>query len=238
MPVCGQNTRDRSTERNKIHARDVFPKWVSNGGKLRGFNFSLEQRLREQRRRSKQGDYYRGSLHKFLAFLLHDAYDRVVVMDADGVAINHLDRLFTVRMPPGVAVAAPQAYWVEGYGSKMWDPDHCPGKYSTTCRCSVWSHAARCLLIKGHLTMAVTSALLVVKPSPQLFARMQRHFGLTRRLSKMENFDMDIVNIEFTCSGELLVLPKAYCTLDAEYAVGSELNRRTEKCRYDYSVTQ
>ena len=34
----------------------------------------------------------------------------------------------------------------------------------------------------------------------------------------LDNFDMDIINIEFSCSGDILILPKMYGTLDSEYA--------------------
>ena len=69
---------------------------------------------------------------------------------------------------------------------------------------------------------AVTSVLLLVVPSRELYLRVERHFG-SKRISDnnnevMDNFDMNIVNIEFACSGDVLVLPKMYGTLDSEYA--------------------
>ena len=68
---------------------------------------------------------------------------------------------------------------------------------------------------------AVTSVLLLVVPSRELYLRVERHFGTKRVISNnkmMDNFDMNIVNIEFACSGDVLVLPKMYGTLDSEYA--------------------
>ncbi len=77
--------------------------------------------------------------------------------------------------------------------------------------------------------MAVTSALLVIEPSTEMFSRAAALFGSRRFLdaSEMENFDMDIINIEFTCRGQILILPKAYGTLDGEYAKGDPLEAVT-----------
>ena len=68
---------------------------------------------------------------------------------------------------------------------------------------------------------AVTSVLLLVVPSKELYRRVERHFGSKRigdNNESMDNFDMNILNIEFACSGDVLVLPKMYGTLDSEYA--------------------
>ena len=37
-------------------------------------------------------------------------------MDSDGLALKSLDHLFTIRMPKGVKIAAPQGYWFENQG--------------------------------------------------------------------------------------------------------------------------
>ena len=66
--------------------------------------------------------------------------------------------------------------------------------------------------------MAVASVLLLAVPSEALFRRVERHFGTKSGKGKRENYDMDIVNAEFACGGEVLVLPKMYGTLDSEYA--------------------
>ena len=42
---------------------------------------------------------------------------------------------------------------------------------------------------------------------------------------------MDIVNAEFTCGEEVLVLPKMYGTLDSEFRAGDPLGRRLRRCR-------
>ena len=42
---------------------------------------------------------------------------------------------------------------------------------------------------------------------------------------------MDILNIEFSCKDELLILPKHYCTLDSEYNFNSNLHEKVSQCR-------
>ncbi len=68
---------------------------------------------------------FAGSYNKFFSFLLTD-YTRVVAFDSDGFAFADLDHLFLLRMPPGVRVAAPQAYWLRGDGVVVGDVDNCP----------------------------------------------------------------------------------------------------------------
>ena len=52
---------------------------------------------------------------------------------------------------------------------------------------------------------AVTSILLLVVPSRALYRRVERHFG-SKRMSddneSKDNFDMNILNIEFACGGD------------------------------------
>ena len=155
--------------------------------------------------------YYRGSLHKFFAFLLHDAFDRVVLMDADGIPVSDLDHLFLLPLPKNVSLAAPQAYWIDDFGSDFWDGGKCPGR----------------------LPVAVTSVLLLAEPSEKLFFRVEKHFGASKseRGVKREYYDMDIVNLEFTCNGEILVLPKMYGTLNSEFRAGEPLSRRVSQCK-------
>lgn len=59
--------------------------------------------------------YYRGALEKFNTFLLTN-YDRVIVMDSDGLAFHNIDHLFGMSFPDGVHIAAPQGYWFEKQG--------------------------------------------------------------------------------------------------------------------------
>ena len=157
--------------------------------------------------------YYRGSFHKFFAFLLYDSFDRVVLMDADGIPVTSLDHLFLLPLPKNVRLAAPQGYWFSGFENDFRDRAHCP----------------------GHLTMAVTSILLLAVPSKELFLRVEKHLGSSRRHTatkqQRENYDMDIINIEFTCKGEILVLPKMYGTLNSEYSTRDPLSQRLSRCK-------
>ena len=77
----------------------------------------------------------------------------------------------------------------------------------------------------GERFVAVTTALLVIdKPSRAIFDRVAKYFGESRNIKGDEYFDMDIVNGEFACSDEILVLPKVYATLDGEFKSGSGYN--------------
>ncbi len=76
------------------------------GGKIRRFK-GLGHHLHDI--------YYKYSLQKFNAFLLTD-YDRVVVMDADGLAASNLDHLFFLPLNNRVPIAAPQGYWFQDQG--------------------------------------------------------------------------------------------------------------------------
>ena len=157
-----------------------------------------------------ESNYYRGSLHKFFAFLLHDDFDRVVLMDADGIPVSNLDHLFLLPLPKNVSLAAPQAYWLD---EDVWDRGRCP----------------------GHPTVVVSSVLLLVVPSEELFFRVEKHFGTKSRRDnsavQRDNYDMDIINIEFTCKGEILVLPKMYGTLNSEYSARDMLSQRVSQCK-------
>ena len=102
-----------------------------------------------------------------------------------------------------------QAYWFNDFGADFWDLGQCP----------------------GQLTVAVASVLLLAVPGEELFRRVERHFGTKSGKGKRENYDMDIVNAEFACGGEVLVLPKMYGTLDSEFRAGDPLGRRLRRCR-------
>ena len=89
----------QNAELSTTHSKRILPKWVEYGGTLRPMKRDL--------RRHSESLYYRGSLHKFFAFLLHDDFERVVVMDADGVPLSDLDHLFLLPLPENVSLAAP-----------------------------------------------------------------------------------------------------------------------------------
>ena len=91
-----------------------------------------------------------------------------------------------------------QAYWFNDFGADFWDLGQCP----------------------GQLTVAVASVLLLAVPGEGLFRRVERHFGTKSRKGKRENYDMDIVNAEFACGGEVLVLPKGPFTYDVRKNLG------------------
>jgi alpha-N-acetylglucosamine transferase len=62
-----------------------------------------------------QDFYYRGCYEKFYVFLLTE-YERVVLLDADGIATNNLDHLFWLKLPENVELASPQGYWFQNSG--------------------------------------------------------------------------------------------------------------------------
>ena len=106
-------------EANGAH---MINNWNELGGVVKYFNESLDFHL--------TSDYYKSCYNKFLSFLLFD-YDRVVYMDADGLPLRSMDNLFHIQFPPGVEMAAPQAYWLNNNG--IVDVDHhgisqCPSK--------------------------------------------------------------------------------------------------------------
>lgn len=66
---------------------------------------------------------------------------------------------------------------------------------------------------------------MVIKPSQEAFQKLQSKFGSrgrprARSSHPEEFFDMDLVNMEFACRDQVLVLPKAYATLDSEFRHG------------------
>ena len=144
--------------------------------------------------------YYKGSLQKFYSFLLTE-YLRVIVLDADGVPLRSLDHLFLLRLPYGVHLAAPQGYWLDDYGFVHKDNS------GSLCPRTAY--------------VQVTSAFLIVEPSQALYQRAETHFAslnVTNAHSKIkEMLDMDIIHKEFGCKDEILVLPKAYGTLDSDF---------------------
>eukprot|EP00095_Tigriopus_kingsejongensis_P011607 snap_masked-scaffold859_size87536-processed-gene-0.0 protein:Tk11607 transcript:snap_masked-scaffold859_size87536-processed-gene-0.0-mRNA-1 annotation:"hypothetical protein DFA_03248" len=159
--------------------------------------------------------YYRTSLQKFYAFQLIQ-YSRVVAMDADGVALNNLDHLFLLKFPENVSIAAPQGYWFQNEGVFAGNGDNC----------------------KGVVFPVITTILLVVEPSLELFQRVRPYFGQRRPESHQEFFDMDIIQKEFNClHNEVFVLPKMYGTLDSDFYPNYTILNNYRKC-LDFSKVQ
>ncbi len=72
---------------------------------------------------------------------------------------------------------------------------------------------------------------MVFIPSQTLFQRVEFHLKLGSQSKSVELFDMDIINRELACTGEILVLPKHYGTLSTEYLRTYPLYRQMEACR-------
>jgi hypothetical protein len=53
----------------------------------------------------------------------------------------------------------------------------------------------------------------------------------THTLDILQYFDMDVINQEFSCKHEVLVLPKMYGTLDSEFVSFTALSQRMKKCK-------
>ena len=53
--------------------------------------------------------------------------------------------------------------------------------------------------------VAISSILLLVIPSKEIYHQVQKHFGHLRPWSKREMYDMDIINSEFSCRDKILV---------------------------------
>ncbi|XP_059091685.1 uncharacterized protein LOC131887172 [Tigriopus californicus] len=158
--------------------------------------------------------YYKTSLQKFHIFLLN--YTRVISMDADGVALNNMDHLFLLKLPQGVRMAAPQGYWFNNEGFITGDDDTC----------------------KGVNFPLITSILLLIEPSKELYSRVVPYFGKTRPVSKLEYFDMDIIQSEFNCkTNDIMVLPKMYGTLDSDFYKTFKIFQNYRKC-LDFSQVQ
>lgn len=78
----------------------------------------------------------------------------------------------------------------------------------------------------------------MVEPSPELYSRVVPYFGKTRPVSKLEYFDMDIIQSEFNCkTNDLMVLPKMYGTLDSDFYTNFKIFQTYRKC-LDFSKVQ
>lgn len=153
--------------------------------------------------------YYKATYQKFHAFKLID-YTRVIFLDADGIPLNSMDHLFQIRLPPNITIAAPQAYWFKANGISSGSLQLCPG-------------------IK-HVT--VTSSLMLFSPSLELYRRAEKNFNTKKLVSKKTNYDMDIMNKEFSCRDDVFILPKHYGTLDSEFSRDQKLFWKTKNCRH------
>lgn len=147
--------------------------------------------------------YYKKCLQKFRAMLLFE-YKRVIIMDSDGIANHNLDPLFFVPFPKGIKIAAPQASWFENQGFAK-------GNH-------------------GQPIAMITSILLVIEPTQELFDQMEPYFGKKHPRNNKEYFDMDIINDVLTKNDQMLVLPKFYGTLNSEYGLGGR-NPYYAKCK-------
>lgn len=89
-----------------------------------------------------------------------------------------------------------------------------------------------CILhILGVVFPMITSILLVVEPSPELYARVVPYFGKIRPASKLEYFDMDIIQSEFNCkTNDIMILPKMYGTLDSEFFIENNTFQNYPEC--------
>ena len=99
--------------------------WVIEGGKLMSNFTSLKHYI-------SKNSYYQACYQRFYTFLLTE-YDRVISMDADGIAVKSLDHLFHAAFPPGISIAAPQGYWFENQGLTVGNKDSCPGIHILNC---------------------------------------------------------------------------------------------------------
>ena len=174
---------------------NLMNQWKANGGILRNFD-GLGQYL--------NNGYYKKCLQKFRAMLLFE-YQRVIIMDSDGIANHNLDPLFHIPFPQGIKIAAPQGWWFENQG---YDIGH-----------------------NGQQIAIITSILLVIEPDQNLFNQMASYFGKRRPQSNREFFDMDIINHELSKNGKILVLPKFYGALNSEFELDKSGKAKSKPCK-------
>ncbi|TRY70741.1 hypothetical protein TCAL_12816 [Tigriopus californicus] len=185
---------------------NLTEKWEYEGGVLQNVT-SLAKFAKGK------STFYKPTYQKFHAFQLIK-YDRLILMDSDGFTMHQLDHLFQLEFPPGIQLAAPQGYWFRDKGVVIGSDPKC----------------------RGETVVAVTTVMMVVEPSLQLYYRVRRHFGSLKIDTGKPNFDMDIVNKEFSCGDEVLILPKHYGTIDSEYNEMEPLSSITEVCRNQANI--
>ena len=169
--------------------------------------------------------YYKRCYQKFHAMLLAE-YQRVIIMDSDGLTNQNLDHLFFLPFPQGIKLAAPQGYWFGNDGFAT-NPDvNCIGNDTD---------------IRPPYYAVITSILLLIEPSEALYKTVEEFFGKWMLNAKgkktRQYFDMDIINQRLACNGELIVLPKHYGTLNSEYLNSEKLSHRYEQCK-DFEQVQ
>ena len=89
-----ENFQHVPSSANANRSKLMFESWQREGGILRRFE-SLSGHVTD--------DYYRGCYEKLNVFKMTE-YDRVIVMDSDGMAVSNLDHLFLLKMPAGIQV--------------------------------------------------------------------------------------------------------------------------------------
>ena len=87
---------------NANRSRLMFEAWQREGGIFRRFDSPSEQLT---------DDYYRGCYQKLNVFRMTE-YDRVIVMDSDGMAVSNMDHLFLLKMPAGIQVGLIRCYFL------------------------------------------------------------------------------------------------------------------------------
>ena len=169
--------------------------------------------------------YYKRCYQKFHAILLTE-YQRVIIMDSDGLTQHNLDHLFYLPFPQGIKLAAPQGYWFDNDGFQMNPNDHCIG-----------SDVSK----RPPYYAVITSILLLIEPNEELYNTVEEYFGKWMMNGKgkktRQYFDMDIINQRLACNGEMMVLPKHYGTLNSEYLINQKLSQKYSLCK-DFNQVQ
>ena len=169
--------------------------------------------------------YYKRCYQKFHAILLTE-YQRVIIMDSDGLTQHNLDHLFYLPFPQGIKLAAPQGYWFDNDGFYMNPNDQCIG-----------SDVSK----RPPYYAVITSILLLIEPNEELYNTVEEYFGKWMVNGKgkktRQYFDMDIINQRLACNGEMMVLPKHYGTLNSEYLIKEKASQKFSLCK-DFKQVQ
>lgn len=99
-------------------------------------------------------------------------------MDSDGLPLQSMDHLFTIKMPTGVRIAAPQGYWFENQGFVSPDRE-CHGEGPRIRKENFEIMTILFPTVDHGIEdyVAITSALLVIDPGQDLFDRVSPYFG-------------------------------------------------------------
>ena len=134
--------------------------------------------------------YYKSVFNKLHAFNLVE-YDRVIILDSDGIVYNHLDTLFTLPKTP---LALPRAYWLN---SKLDESSS-----------DALTNSPRDWL---------TSALMVIEPDHKVYEALVEMMPGNSHANPRAEYDMDIINR--LAQGWATILPhRHYFVLSAEFA--------------------